>query len=428
MMSKPKERLIYILPGAETWELWALTPTGEVESLPCPETTDISSLSSIPAGTKVLFFPTKTLIFAPFKVSTRESSLFKDLVLSHWEQMGMRFNEAEGSLTDFNVFEQEEGCLLAPYLLSAQQEGDLPATKLNHFDIAPHAYAVEGEALVFKKELGEWVFWLYKEGKCVYAQILGKELSAATFRDVSLTLLQLEQWGALGRKEAFRLEFWSVIEPALCAQIEELWEKKAEILLEKKPRLCTQWSALLPSDVGAQRRKAHKKRQYTIIGALVLLAYLVCLLVFYKNILTLEKEKERLTNTYQETEESFRTLEQVQAQWDSLSAVVDSALWPEDLLLRVFQARGEEKELRFQSFEVLPTEIEGQGAGLTLVIKGYASKPETITKFSQRLKNPQYKLQDYVWNTPNPTPGGKDKEEWSFQFEAQSVSAQPQAQ
>lgn len=410
-----------ILPGADTWELWQVGAQTPSKLLTKTETRLLPEVSSIPTGLSAVVFPINQLTFAPLSVNTKDESLFLDLVVAHWEQLGVKLNTQEGILNDYGVISLEENnSLIAPYVLNPQREQDLPSSKINYFDISPRVYMVTGDMVVLKQELGKWVLIIYRQGMAIYAQLLGDVLTSESLRDIQLCLWQLSMQGCCS--PSYPVEIWlseEQLEDSMPILESSPFALKITRKLIPKPQLPVVWSKLLPADVGAERREHIKNRRMVVIGTLIGLCYLSIVGICYKNILNLESDIKKVQLDKQELAEPAGKLESVQAQWDTLAPAIDSSLWTDDLLWRCYNARPDGNTVRFTYFEVIGNETTGKPE--TIIIKGVAPKPEDITKLGQRLKSSAFKLQDYQWNTPSPVPGEKGKSDWTFSYEAKAL-------
>lgn len=418
-MSKNKGEIALILPGESFWELWSALPDGTVERRSVSEATELRDFRDQPQGESSLFFPLNQLTFAPFRVETSDESLFGDLVESHWEQLGIRLSTEDGILSDFTVMESRENdSLLAPFALNPQREGDLPARLPAHFDLSPRAYKVEGTALIFRRELGKWCCSFYLDGKILFASILGTSLDEEAIRGCQMELLQLSLQGCL--PASYPVECWGGQDVSLLSR---MLSRPVTARSHPSPSLPGKWSRLLPADVNSERRKK-KGRQRVLFGAAILgVLYISALGYHYKNIYFLKKDAAALQAENAKLEEPFQGLQAVKAKWDALSPAVDSSSWPDELLWRCYNARPDENSVKFTFFEVLPSEQSGLPAKIT--IKGTSAKLETITKFGQQLKKPQYKLDAFEWSTPTPSPPTDKNPQWAFSFEGQSLSELP---
>lgn len=412
-MSRKKGEQSLIIPGRKFWEIWEISGTEPSVCKLVSEVTSVHELSPLPSGETSLFFPLNQLTFSPFSVETTDPELFSDLIESHWEQEGIRLDQDGGTLRDYSIVKQTESeTLLAPYILATQTEHDLPTRAQAHFDISPHAYAVEGNKLIFREELGQWIMSVYVNGIVLFALILGRKLDEDSIRDARLTLMQLEMQGTC---------------PSLYEVV--LWDDKDNLALIKGlgkpvhtrshplPVPPKTWSKLLPADVGAERRKKENARRIKAIVIALVLAYLGTAAYFYKDVLSLQSEVNVLKEENKVLEEPFKLLEAVKNKWTDLEPPLNSSLWPDELLWRCYNARPDENSIRFTFFEVRSNEQTGKPD--SIMIKGTSPSSEFVTKFGQRLKSPQFKLDSYEWKISTPTPPtAKDNNLWTFSFEA----------
>lgn len=416
-MSRKKGEISLIVPGRKFWEIWSVSGEGPAECTLVSEVTSVHELAPLPASELSLFFPLHQLTFAPFTVETTDSSLFGDLMESHWEQEGIRIDQDGGVLKDYaEAVKSDDSTLLAPYVLSAQQERDLPKRPAAHFDISPRAFHVEGNVLVFREELGQWTMSLYINETILFALIIGNSLDEESIRDAHLTLMQLEMQGTC--PPLYRVELWDEKE---VPEITKILKKPVQLKKMPLPTVPPTWSKLLPADVGAERRRKEERKRIRIVVIVAALLYVGVAAYLYKNILTIQKEVTALKAENATLEEPFKLLEELKTKWDSMEGVIDSSFWPDDILWRCYNARPDENSIRFTSFDVKTNELTGKPDSIT--IKGTSPSSEFVTKFGQRLKSPQFKLDRYDWKLSTPVPPtSKDNNLWTFSFEATEPS------
>lgn len=401
-----------IIPGRETWELWYVKSTGECELKLTTEETNVHLIKEMPGGETVLFFPLNQLTFAPFSVETTDESLFDDLVDSHWEQMGIRLSPEDGILSDYAVLEKGSAAtLLAPFSLSPQREEDLPARLPSHFDISPHVYNVKGDTLVFHKQLGKWGMSFYRDGRIFFASILGINLDEEAIRGAKMTLLQLTLQGCC--PSSYRVELWNDREIPFIAPMLNL---PVHTVNPPSPALPRIWSKILPADVHAERRKKASQERLRTVIIVSVLAYIGVIIYLYSGIYFLSRDVAELKKINDINSAPYAELQSVKSKWDALAPMIDADMWSDDIMNSASNARPD-NTVNFTYFEL--KKDENTAYPKSIIIRGTASNPDSISKFSSRLRSPQYKLNGYEWSFPNPEPPTREGALWTFNYQAE---------
>lgn len=414
-MIKQQGEYQYIIPGEETWEIWTHSQHSGLKRQTVTETTRLSEVPLSSGSKNVLFFPINTLSFSPIKVETTDASLFEDLIDNHWEIIGLKSSEEDGILNDYNkIDEDENSTILGPFVLEPQKEDDLPKGRVSYFDISPDLYKQNESKVIIRKELGFWTLSYYIDGKVFYALQLGKQLDHQSLLDARLMIIQLSMQGCC--PSTVDVEIWVSENEAPFDYSKIHLGASAKTKLPQDPTLPSSFSKLLPADVGAERRKQSRKKKIVFALTVGALLYVAGIGYLGFKLYQLDNEVTQTRVAVRATDEEIQILDDVQAKWQKYKTTVDSQSWPDEILWKCYNAMPDKKAIRFLNFEIKSDEATGRPAGIS--IRGTAPTPELITKFSQQLKNPQFQLDSFEWNTPNPQPPAKDKPVWSFSFEA----------
>ena len=422
MNSKTDNTLL--LPGSQGWDVWRGSNEAGYE---CKLSSDVkfaSELDKISASTAriTMGFPLRELLAVPFKVQTKDESLFSDLAEMHLEKVAIRAEEDAGVLTDvFKVGEDEEGADLLSVVLSAPSPEQMPVSSPGSFDISARFFPLASHTITLWQELGRWCFAVTGgvEGKSLlYFQALSNSrLDTSTARDVRLAMAQLQIQRFTGdHKSVIVWRDGGSGDPSDNEVLEFGKQLGLEIVAEQKPLplFPEQVSRLVPADVKAeQRMKAERVRRSGMI-AVALIAYLGLIGYFSYQYFTQKKEVDLQAKELEQLEQQYLVASAFNEDWNQLSPMVDSQQWPISLLQRAHAELQRGEDIRFEVFEA---RREG------IVIQGNGSDLTQVTRFGEKLVR---SMKDYDWSTPSAQSDNKT-DRWKFNYTGTLKGLEPES-
>lgn len=412
-MSKANSTHI-LLPGESDWEIWTVVPNGEATLLSSHPVARPSEIGKPPQGDLVFLFPVKSLTALPLHVPTGNASLFEDLAATHAERAGFRSDPFAGQLSDiFPLLTNSESSVFLSIVLRSPQTADLPPTSPKAFDISPRAFPVKGNTLTLWRELGQWVFAIYQEGKLLYCQATSVSTpspNTTLIREIRIAIAQLSMQGI--RAEPSRAIVWTSDPATETTLLSRSLSLQTELAPRPAPILPEPLSKLLPADVRAARRAA-RKHQNTILA----IAALTVIYLGTAGYLGFELWKTR--------SDTSKLLAQVKAvapegeayalhiaKWDELEYGIDLKHNTVDILNRIARSIPAQSGLRLMTAEISATEIN---------LKGEAPQLQPVNQFSLNLSN-NNDLLAFEWQTPAPRQTSRG---WEFTFTGSTPTATP---
>jgi hypothetical protein len=399
-----KGDIVILIPGVSGWELWEGTPAAGFERKETTSARLAGEIANLPALDVMYFFPVKDATVMPFKTTTADEHLFSDLAQMHSERMGIRTDPGAGQLIDFFVMEKgEESAVLTTVVLRAPEEGELPQRSPKEFDYAPRAFAYEGDGMAFWKELGQWVFAFYEQGKMLYAQSTSNDAEHpddALLRDVRLALVQLTFQGI-----SFIPRSAQVWHPAgelgEVGALENAFDFSVVVAKRPDPAVPETDCKLLPADVFAQRRETAKRRQLMTAGSIAAAAVLGLLGWSGWTLWQEIRETNNLKLAANAIEPERAAFNEHKAKWLELGPVVDEEQWPVETLYRITRCMPQPKGVvRLSEATINANEIR---------IKGVTNKPESIGQFNFAI-NKSEELTRFKFDSPPPNNTSKGTE------------------
>ncbi|MBB5352256.1 hypothetical protein HNR46_002499 [Haloferula luteola] len=409
-MSKPIEYSL-LLPGSKGWEVWKKNAEGRYERASGDDGPLLAGeLENIPSGELAMLFPVRELQAMPFRAASTEDELFEDLAVMHAERLGIRPDPMAGQLSDTFVVEREvDSTVLVQVVIQNPRDGELPARTPKEFDLSPRAYAVSGNEVCLWKELGRWVFALYKGGKLIYCQATsasGDEPNEAVLREIRLAVSQLNIQGLKVMPDVCRV--WPpAAELGVAGALEGIF---SQTIVERRPDpdFPEPPSKLLPADVRAARRERQKRNQILAGVAVLGIAYLG--FVGWKGFELWQSVSKRnqLAQEAAAVAGESGVFQEHQSRWDELGPLVDDTHSLLEVMLEIKQAIPPNSGLRLKTADLNLAEDSFR-------LIGSAPQSSPINVFSLNLKrNPT--LRSWLeWSTEPPA---NKNGSWDFSFSA----------
>lgn len=405
-MSKSTENVL-LVPGESGWEIWSGPSASEITLREATTIDRASDLTTIPAGDLLLLFPVKSVTAVPMRVSSDDDALFSDLAALHAERLGLRPDPMAGQLTDvFIIAREAENTALVSVLLRAPGDGDMPRRGPKSFDISARAYPVEGDALAIWKELGRWVFSLSHQGNLVYCQATSGASDSpdeALAREIRLALIQLSMQGL--EIEPSRIFLWTRLENADPTALQAAFRAPVEVAPRPAPVLPNPLSKLLPADVRAARRAAHRRQNITLGAAALAVIYAGLIGWFGYGLWKDNKETRQLITLAEAAAPDGLAYSQHIAKWDELADAIELSHSPVHILSRIAASIPPNSALRLTTADISSSEIR---------LRGEAQQLQAVNTFSLNLgKNND--LVRFSWETPEPSQSTRG---WEFVYSA----------
>lgn len=413
-MSKTIENVL-LVPGESGWEIWTGPSTAELTLREATTIDRAGDLATIPNGDLLLLFPVKSITAVPMRVASDDEALFPDLAALHAERLGLRPDPMAGQLTDvFIIAREAENTALVSVLLRTPGDGDMPPRGPKSFDISARAYPLDGDALAIWKEFDRWVFSLSHQGKLVYCQATSGTSSApdeALAREIRLALIQLSMQGL--EIEPNRVVVWTRDGEINTSALASAFKAPIEVAPRPAPVLPDPLSKLLPADVRAARRAAHKRRNVILGVAAVGLIYLGIIGWFGYGLWKDSAETKALLAEAEAAAPEGEAFTLHVAKWDELTNAIDLANSPVDILSRVAACIPPASGLRLKTADISATEIK---------LIGEAPQLQAVNTFSLNLDK-NNGLTAFDWQTPEPNQSTRG---WEFVFSAEIPTAETQ--
>jgi hypothetical protein len=403
-VSKTTEQAL-LVPGESGWEIWTRQGDDPFILQAATGIARAAELTDIPAGELTMLFPVKSLTAVPMRVTSDDDALFPDLAALHAERLGLRPDPMAGQLTDvFVVARDAENTALLSVFLRTPEEGELPKRGPKGFDISARAWPVTGEALVIWMEFGRWVFAIFHQGKLAYCQataVDAAEPDAALAREIRLSLMQLAMQGL--HFEPARLIVWSALDALNRAALQSLFRLSVEITPRPAPVLPEPLSKLLPADVRAARKAAHRRRNITAAAAAAIFAYLGLVGWFGYGLWQASSLSRKLISEAEQAAPEGEAYALHIAKWDELAHAIELTHSPVDILQRIATCIPPNSGLRLKTADVSATEIK---------LIGEAPQMQAVNSFSLSLSKSN-DLAHFTWQTPEPNQSTRG---WEFVF------------
>jgi len=405
---------ILILPGETGWEIWSRPGEGAFELQRATDHTLLGDLEGIPAGELTLFFALRSVTTVPMRVTTADEEMFEDLAVLHAERLGLRADPLAGQLNDvFEIERERDGAILLSVWLKAPKEGELPLVSPGAFDVSARAIIPEGDSIAVWRELGRWVFAIYRGGKLLYAQATASDSDnpdAAVARELKLALMQLSMQGLEPRP--WRITVWSD-NPALnLSGLRNAFELPVEIHPRPAPVLPKPLSKLLPEDVRAARKEAQRKQQVRLTVGVVAAAYLLFVGWMGYGLWKDGREVAKLENMVEMGAPEAAQYELHMERWHELADAIDIDHAPVEILHRVAECIPKNAGVRLTTADISPYDVN---------IQGEAPSNEAANQFRLKLRKSTSLSRYAPWSLPDPRPSTRGFE---FQYRGSSNSAQ----
>jgi hypothetical protein len=405
-VSKPSDKIL-LVPGEVGWEIWNSQAEAGFTLHATSPSSRASELSGIPGGEILLFFPVKAVTAIPMKVNSTDDALFPELAVMHAERLGLRPDSMAGQLTDtFVIARDGETTALFSVHLRPPGEGDLPLRGPKEFDISARAFPVTGDCLAVWKEFGRWVFSFSYQGETVYCQATSCSSGmpdGSLVLEIRLALIQLAQQGI--ELTPTHVALWTQSENASSGELATAFNVPIEVCPRPAPVPPQPRSKLLPADVRAARRAAHRRRNTILAIAACIIAYLGLLGWFGYDLWNIRTHTKALIEQADATAPDAEAYQRHLDKWDELSHAVNLNHSPVDILFRISRCIPANSGLRLKSAEVTATEI---------TLTGEAPQPAAVNQFSLALTKSN-DLVGLAWQTPAPSQGTRG---WEFVFSA----------
>lgn len=353
----------------------------------------------------------------PFRCVTSDPDMFEDLAAMHIERLGVRPETGAGKVTDvFTVQKEEEECELLAVALRAPRGENLPERSPKEFDLSARALPLPENGIAIWKEFGDWVFALSKGGKLAYGQstpsrseapdlVVAREIRVAmtqlTLQGIQLSIQQIVVWHPQGHCDDLSL-------------FEKTFSASVECAKRPVPRLPQPLSKLLPADVDAERRLAHRRKQLVNAGLAVAALYVLGLGWAGFSLWSLFREQKQLDAQVAVVQPEITAFEDHGKKWIELGPVVDKGKWPVELLYHITRAVPTTGGLRLKNVEINVSD------GGEIKIVGEAPQNAPIGQFSLGLKNSR-DLNMFHWELPPAEQTNKGV--WSFTYTGTSNTA-----
>ncbi len=403
-MSKSKDPSI-LIPGELGWELWSGAATGDLALVNATAHTSPGEIQDLPASELTLAFPVKAITALPLRVASQDPALFEDFATLHGERIGLKADPMAGQLTDvFEIAHEGEGALIVSVMLRAPADGEMPRRSPKSFDITPRIFPFEGDGVAVWKELGRWVFAIFREGKFVFSEATsesGEHPNTAIAREIRLALIQLSMQEIACKPK--RIEIWSSsLEHGPSSLLPELG-LPVQVSPRPIPRLPQLASKLLPADVRAARRAALKQRNTRLTIFAVLALYLAGIGWLGYHAWTDISLARKLNAKAEAIAPEAGAYELHLKKWAELAHCVDLTYAPVDVLFRIANSIPPASGLRLKTADISAVEVK---------LIGEAPQLQGVNSFSLNLKN-NNDLVHYTWETP---PANQSTRGWEFRF------------
>jgi len=413
-VSKSNDKSL-VIPGESGWEIWTQQEGGQFARQQATDHMRCGDLEDLPAGELTLLFSAKAFTAIPMRVASEDETLFEDLATMHAERLGIRPDPMAGQLSDVFVVDRgsENTALLAVYL-RAPQMGELPLKSPNGFDLSARCYPIEGTPITVWKELGRWVFAIYRDGKLIYCQATSNDAAqpdAGLAREIKIALMQLSlQDMAI---EPRRIVVWGDDEQVDLSALKAVFQAPVECEPKPTPVLPDPLSKLLPEDVRAARNEAIKRRNIIAGIAAGVVVYLAVVAWLGYGVWQKSADINELTQLADEIAPERVDYEQHMKQWDELQLAIDENYWPVDILDRIHECIPPNSGLRLKSAEV---------SGYSIKLNGEAPSLKAANDFSFKLSK-HNGLARLRWELP---PANSSSRGYSFRYTADVPQGIPQ--
>lgn len=416
LSSKTENTLL--IPGSEGWEIWQGTSEQgfrrNLENGPLVA----AELDKLPKGKLFMGFPVREALAVPFKVQTEDEGMFEDLAAMHLEKIGIRPELDAGRLTDVFPAGHEDGqTTLLNVVLAAPEDGTMPSTAPQQFDLSPRFFPLPGNAVTLWRELGRWVFAISSKGHLTYFQTLpGAELTVEAMRDIRLALSQLSLQGV--SLEMDQVVVWTSghsSDPSddLIHSFGKLLD--VEIVADPKPRpiLPETMSRLVPADVRAEQRMKAERQKRNMLIAAVLLVYLGLIGYFAYDYMGLSNEVKEQEKELAKVNLDHADIGLFNQDWDELFALVEDDYWPLNTLYRStgLIPKSQVSQIRCKVFEANNERV---------YIDGEAADIKQASALGQKLEK---SFPDHEWKEPVIGPDNKTNR-WTFRFEGNLIGSE----
>jgi hypothetical protein len=394
-----------LVPGESEWEIWTQVPNAAATLHSSHPVARPSEIGKPPQGDLVFFFPVKSLTALPIHVPTGDASLFEDLAATHAERAGFRPDPFSGQLTDiFPLTTDSNGSVILSVILRAPQTVDLPSKSPKAFDISPRSLPATGNTLTLWRELGQWVFAIYQEGKLLYCQATSVSTpspDATLIREIRIAIAQLSMQGV--RAEPSRAVVWASATDIDTSLLTRSLSLQTELAPRPAPSLPLPLSKLLPADVRAARRAA-RKRQSTILAiAALALIYLGSVGYLGYGLWKTKTTTNQILAKVKAVAPEGQAYALHIAKWDELEHGIDLNHNTVDILNRIARSIPANTGLRLSTADITATSIN---------LKGESPLPAAVNDFSKNLIN-NNDLVNFEWQSPQPRQSSRG---WEFNF------------
>jgi hypothetical protein len=398
-----------LLPGESGWEIWKVVPNGEATLHSSHPVAQPSAIGKPPQGDLIFLFPVKSLTALPLHVPTGDTSLFEDLAATHAERLGFRTDPFAGQLTDiFPLVTGSDESVFLSVILRSPQTAELPPVSPKAFDITPRILPINGNAIALWRELGQWVFAIYQDGKLLYCQatsVTAPSPDAGLIREVRIATAQLSMQGI--RAEPSRVIVWSSDPDMETSNLSHSLSLPVELSPRPTPILPEPLSKLLPADVRAARRNA-RKRQNTILAiAALTIIYLGTVGYLGFELWKTQSTTSRLLAQISAVAPEGEAYALHIAKWDELEHGIDLNHNTVDILNRIARSIPANSGLRLTTADISATQIN---------LRGEAAQLQSVNQFSLNLGN-NNDLAAFEWQTPAPRQTSRN---WEFVFSGAS--------
>ena len=413
-----KSENIILIPGAEGWDVWQGTREQGFRSTLENGPEVAADLDKLPKGKLIMGFPVREALAVPFKVQTADKAMFDDLADMHLEKVGVRPDIGAGRLTDvFSAGQSDGHTTLLNVVLAAPEDGTMPLTAPQQFDISPRFFPLPGSAVTLWRELGRWVFAISNHGKLTYFQSLpGAELGMDAVRDIRLAISQLSIQGV--ELEMDYAKVWTTghsSDPS--DEMIQSFGKLlgAEVVAESKPRpiLPENISRIVPADVRAEQRMRAEKQKRNMLIAAVLLVYLGLIGYFAYGYWGLSKEVEKQEKELEGVNFAHADIGLFNSDWDELAPMLEDQNWPLNTLYRSTELIpiSQVSDVRLKVFEANTERI---------YLDGEATDIKQASALGEKLKK---KFPNHAWKAPVIGTDTKTNR-WKFRFEGNLIGSE----
>lgn len=389
-----KEERAVLLPGptgAESWEVWILSPSGHAE---CAQTCATPQDNRLRKGA-TLALPVSQVFCLPLWLNETDAKQFAGIIPLQLELRGLQTRGNHPPIFDWTVVAREgTRTLVMVGMLPASLPPEFQAADYAAFDLSARYLPFPENTLTLWQEQDRLAFAITRGPHLVYYQALTEgRITPRVLQDLNCACATLTMQGILTPLQQAVL--WMEVSPGELTVLQSALQLPVRQAERPQPVAPSPAWKLVPPAVHEAKRTREIQGWWKKGGLIALAAYLLVVAWMLTHLFLTSRRVNELRQWQSDHAQALALIHETRAAWKDLRPVVDENSYPLELLLHVADAIPAD-QLHLTLFET---------SNGHLLIKGEAQNASFAFQFFNKLKSdPHFAVYNPVMGNPHPLP------------------------